>query len=222
MPTSESGADEVRRPVPLHVGLTGNIASGKSTVSILLAKRGATIIDADVLARRVVEPGTDGLAAIRDYFGGDVSLPDGRLNRDALRRVVFNDPVARDVLNQIVHPRVAGLRDQELEAARNRGERIVISDIPLLFETGLGDTFDAVVFVDAPEAVRLERLMQNRDLPEQDARAMMNAQWPSAEKRTRSTFVVENDGSLDALTARVDELWESLQTLANTRGTHSG
>src|SRR5688572_18661451 len=99
MPMRQSGPDEADRPAPLHVGLTGNIASGKSTVSKLLAERGATITDADVLARRVVEPGTAGLMAIRNYFGDDVILPDGRLDREALRRVVFHDPVARDALN---------------------------------------------------------------------------------------------------------------------------
>ncbi|MBC8087228.1 MAG: dephospho-CoA kinase [Phycisphaerae bacterium] len=206
----------------LHVGLTGNIASGKSTVSSLLAARGASIIDADVLARRVVEPGTAGLAAIREYFGNRVIMPDGQLDREALRRVVFSNPVARDTLNQIVHPRVAALRDEELQRARDRGERVVISDIPLLFETGLEHAFEAIVFVDAPQEVRLGRLMQNRSLPEADARAMMSAQWPSAEKRARSTFVVDNSGSLDALAPQVDELWESLQTLADRRRTTSG
>lgn len=215
-------SDAESRPAPLHVGLTGNIASGKSTVSRLLAERGATIIDADVLARQAVEPGTPGLAAIRNHFGDEVMRPDGELDREALRRLVFNDPVARDALNQIVHPAVAALRDREFKSARERGDRIVISDIPLLFETGLEHAFDAVVFVDAPEAVRLARLVQHRDLPERDARAMMSAQWPSAEKRTRSTFVVDNDSTVDALANRVDGLWDSLQTLANSRGTPPG
>lgn len=221
MPLTQGEGDAApltARP-PLHIGLTGNIASGKSTVSELLENHGATIIDADILARRAVEPGTTGLSAIRDFFGESVIQSDGRLNRDALRRVVFHDPVARDALNQIVHPAVAALRDVELESARCRGDRIVISDIPLLFETGLEHAFDAVVFVDAPEALRLKRLTEHRGLPAGDARAMMSAQWPSAEKRARSTFVVDNDGTLDALAERVDRLWDSLETLANTRGT---
>lgn len=191
-------------------------------MSELLARHGATVIDADILARRAVEPGTAGLAAIRDYFGDDIIQADGRLNREAMRRVVFNDPAARDTLNQIVHPAVAALRDVELAAARSRGDRIVISDIPLLFETGLEHAFDAVVFVDAPEAIRRARLTDVRGLPETDARAMMNAQWPSAEKRARSTFVVDNDGTLDELRVRVDRLWGSLETLASSRGGQPG
>lgn len=202
----------------LHVGLTGNIASGKSTVSKLLHEHGATIIDADVLARRVVEPGTPGLGAIRDHFGDRVFRSDGTLDREAMRRIVFNDPGARSVLNGIVHPAVGRLRDEELRAASDRGDRIVISDIPLLFETGLEHAFDAVVFVDASEAVRLERLTAARGLPESDARAMMSAQWPAAEKRARSTFVVENNGSLGALAGQVELLWQELSTLANSLG----
>ncbi len=222
MPTAHAGPEDLRRPTTLHIGLTGNIASGKSTVSNQLAALGATIIDADLLARQAVEPGTTGLAAVQAHFGEGVLYPDGRLDRAALRRVVFDNPVARDALNQIVHPRVAALRDRALQAAQDRGDRIVISDIPLLFETGLDQAFDAVVFVDAPEAVRLARLMQNRDLPEADARAMMSAQWPSAEKRARSTFVVDNDSSQDVLTTRVRGLWATLQRLAQSRGTSTG
>lgn len=200
----------------LHVGLTGNIASGKSTVSKLLEAHGATIIDADVLARQVVEPGTPGLKAIREYFGDGVLRADGTLDREAMRKMVFNDPGARSVLNGIVHPAVGRRRDEELRLAQARGDRIVISDIPLLYETGLEHAFDAVIFVDASEAVRLARLTGLRALPESDARAMMSAQWPAAEKRARSTFVVENDGSLDSLVRRVDHLWQELSTLANT------
>ena len=200
----------------LHAGLTGNIASGKSTVSKLLAERGATVIDADVLARRVVEPGTPALEEIREYFGDEVLSPDGTLDREAMRKIVFNNPGARSVLNGIVHPAVSRMRDAELQAARERGDRIVISDIPLLFETGLEHAFDAVIFVDASEDTRLRRLTEARGLPESDARAMMSAQWPAAEKRARSTFVVENNGSLGALAARVALLWQELSTLANS------
>lgn len=201
----------------LHVGLTGNIASGKSTVSHLLAAKGATIIDADLQARQAVEPGTPGLEAIRERFGNGVLLPDGTLNRGALRQLVFRDPVSRDALNQIVHPAVRALRDRELAAARARGDRVIVSDIPLLFETGLEHEFDALVFVDASDETRLARLVTLRSLPEADARAMMSAQWPAAEKRARSTFVVKNDGSVDALAEAVDALWKELLTLANSR-----
>lgn len=201
----------------LHIGLTGNIASGKSTVSAMLAARGASVIDADVLARQAVLPGTPALAAVREYFGDRVLLRDGSLDRAALRHIVFADPVARDRLNQIVHPAVATLRDGELGAARTRGDRIVVSDIPLLFEAGLEHAFDAVVFVDAPESQRLARLITRRALPEADARAMMSAQWPAEEKRSRATYVVSNDSSVGVLAERVSELWNSLQAMANLR-----
>ncbi|MGV3708728.1 MAG: dephospho-CoA kinase [Gemmatimonas sp.] len=198
---------------PLHVGLTGNIASGKSTVSDLLVKHGATLIDADVLARRAVEPGTAGLEEIRARFGDKVLRTDGTLDREALRKIVFNDPVARNALNQIVHPAVRALRDRAFAAARERGDRIIISDIPLLFETGMEHAFDAVIFVDASEETRLARLMHNRNLPEADARAMMNAQWPGDLKRSRSQFVIDNDGSVEQLTVRVSDLWGQLRAL---------
>lgn len=206
-----------RARTALHVGLTGNIASGKSTVAQLLSDAGATIIDADVLARQAVEPGTAALEAVRERFGEAVILPDGTLNRDALRRIVFHDPVARDALNQIVHPAVRALRDRALDECRQRGDRIVVSDIPLLFETGMEHAFDAVVFVDAPEATRLARLVDHRALPEVEARAMMSAQWPAAEKRARSTFVVNNAGSLADLSGQVAVIWTALQSMASSR-----
>lgn len=202
---------------PLHVGLTGNIASGKSSVARLLESHGATVIDADILAREAVEPGTPALVAIRERFGNSVLKSDGSLDREALRRIVFRDPAARDALNQIVHPAVGRLRDAQFTAARERGDHIVISDIPLLFETGLEHSVDAVIFVDAPEATRLRRLVENRGLPEADARAMMSAQWPATEKRARSTFVVENNGSVEELADRVSNLWSKLLSMANLR-----
>lgn len=217
MSSSVAPAESERGHRSLHVGLTGNIASGKSTVSRLLAQLGATIIDADVQARQAVEPGTPGLEAIIDRFGDRVLQADGTLNREVLRQIVFRDPAARDALNQIVHPAVRALRDRELAAARTRGDRVIVSDIPLLFETGLEHEFDAIIFVDASESVRLARLIAHRSLPEADARAMMSAQWPATEKRTRSTFVVNNDGSVEELNEHVTELWKELNTLANSR-----
>ena len=217
MPTPASSDQAPQAEPPLHIGLTGNIASGKSTVSRLLAQYGATILDADVHAREAVRPGSPALESIRKRFGSEVVSADGSLDRDALRRVVFNDPVARDALNQIVHPAVRALRDNAFKAARTRGDRIIVSDIPLLFETGLEHEFDAIIFVDAPERVRLARLIAHRSLPEADARAMMSAQWPSAEKRARANFVINNGGSVEALTEQVAALWKELQTLANSR-----
>ena len=201
----------------LHFALTGNIAAGKSAVAALLARHGATIIDADVLAREAVAPGTPGLAAVVDRFGDGVLVADGSLDRAALRARVFRDPVARDALNAIVHPAVRRLRDEAVAAARTRGDRIVISDIPLLFEVGLEQAFDGVILVDAPEAVRLERLVRDRHLPPADAHAMIAAQWPSARKRAGATWIIDNDGDRAALAARVEAVWEAIDARAAGR-----
>lgn len=195
----------------LHLALTGNIASGKSTVAALLAARGATIIDADQLARAAVAPGTPGLDAVVERFGAGVLMADGSLDRAALRRRVFSDPNERDALNAIVHPAVRLLRDDAVAAARARGDRVVISDIPLLFEVGLEHAFDGVIFVDAPEPVRLARLVHDRGLDASAAQAMINAQWPAERKRAGATWIVDNGGSLDALPARIDELWADIE-----------
>ena len=195
---------------PLQVALTGNIASGKSAVADLLRAKGATIIDADVLARRAMEPGSPGFDAVVDRFGESVLTPDGALDRARLRHRVFNNAAERDALNSIVHPIVAELRDLELQDARDRGDAVVISDIPLLFEVGLHHAFEAVILVDASEATRLERLVRNRGLAEDEARAMIAAQMPSDQKRPLATWVIDNDGSRDQLAGQVDALWSSI------------
>ncbi len=195
----------------LLVGLTGNIASGKSTVARLLAERGAVIIDADVLARRAVEPGTRALDAIVGRWGGRMLLADGTLDRAALREVVFDRPEELETLNGIVHPEVARLRDEELAAARARGDRLVISDIPLLFEKQLTDLFDYIVLVDAPRSIRLERLENDRGLSHDEAMKMIAAQMPAELKRARADFVIENDSDLDSLARQVEQLWTTLE-----------
>lgn len=196
------------------IALTGNIASGKSSVAALLASHGATIIDADQLARAAVAPGTPGLAAVTAHFGPTVLRDDGTLDRAALRARVFADPAARDALNAIVHPEVARLREEALTVARGRGDRVVVSDIPLLFEVGLEGAFDAVILVDAPAAVREARMVRDRGLSVETARAMMAAQWPPERKRAGATWIVDNAGSREALTARVAELWGEIETWA--------
>ncbi len=196
----------------LHLGLTGNIASGKSAVAALLAAHGATIIDADILSREAVAQGTPGYAAVLAHFGPTVLAADDSLDRAALRRQIFADPAEREALSAIVHPAVGRLRDARLEDARARGDRVVISDVPLLFEVGLVHAFDGVIVVDAPAALRLERLMRDRGLPELEARAIMDAQWPADRKRAFATWVIDNDGSRDQLATRVDEVWRSIQT----------
>lgn len=201
----------------IHVGLTGNIASGKSTVAQLLVEHGAELVDADVLARDAVRVGTPAYRAIVDRWGADVLAPDGTLDRAALRTRVFGADDELAALNDIVHPEVARLRSQLLAAARARGARIVVSDIPLLFEKGMADDFDAIILVDAPREMRLERLVRDRGLRESDAAAMIAAQMPAELKRARADFVIDNTGTRDALAHRVDEVWAALSALAARR-----
>src|SRR5262249_17228345 len=153
----------------LLVGLTGNIASGKSTVAQMFSERGATIIDADVLARRAVETGTPAFERIVGRWGEQILAPDGVLDRAALRRIVFADHDQLEELNQIVHPEVERLRLRLVEQARMRGDLVVFCDIPLLFERHMTDRFDRIVMVDANRALRLERLVLDRGLREDEA-----------------------------------------------------
>ena len=194
----------------LKVGLTGNIAAGKSSVADVWRTLGATVIDADELARRAVEPGTPAHAAIAEAWGPAVLAADGALDRAALRRIVFADPAARERLESIVHPAVAAFRDQAYAEARARGDRIAIADIPLLFEVGMADDFDVVVLVDAPEETRLMRLVGDRGLAPDEARAMIGAQMPAALKRARADLVIENTGTLGDLQDRARDAWREL------------
>jgi dephospho-CoA kinase len=191
----------------LRVGLTGNIASGKSEVARLFARRGATIIDADVLARNAVQRGMPAYRDIVARWGPKVLLPDESIDRGALRTLVFTDLDAREALNAIVHPRVEAMRATLLEEARKRGDAAVICDIPLLFETGMEKEFDRIVLVDAPEPVRLARLTRTRGLDDAEARRMMAAQLPAAGKRAKATHLIDNDGSLEALARRAEQVW---------------
>jgi len=195
----------------LLIGLTGNIASGKSEVARMLADRGATLIDADVLAREAVRPETQALRDIVKRWGKDVLKKDGSLDRKALRQIVFADQSELDALNRIVHPGVTRLRDREIAAAKERGDQIVVCVIPLLFERNLVEEFDAIVLVDAPRPIRLERLVATRGLEETDAMNMIASQMPAELKRARADYVIENTGSLDDLEHDVDTLWSSLQ-----------
>jgi dephospho-CoA kinase len=195
----------------LLIGLTGNIASGKSTVARLLSERGATIIDADVLARRVVEPGMPAFDEIVRRWGSVVVAPDGSLDRDALRRLVFSHHEQLEDLNQIVHPEVAAYRDRLVNEALARGDRLVVQDIPLLFERGIVEQFDRIVLVDAPRPMRLERLMRERGLSETDAMDMITAQMPAELKRARADYIIENVGTVRELEERVSEVWHALE-----------
>ena len=191
-------------PCVLRIGLTGGIGSGKSTVAELLAARGAHVIDADVLARSVVRPGTSGLAAIVEAFGPEVLGADGALDRPALAGVVFADPDARARLDGIVHPLVRA------RAAELLGEMppdaVVVQDIPLLVESGQGDDFDLVLVVEAALETRLARLAA-RGLSDGDARARIAAQATDAERRAVADVVLDNSGSREDLAEQVDRFW---------------
>src|SRR5262249_22682520 len=182
-----------------NVALTGNIASGKSTVTELFRRWGATIIDADVLVREAQAPGTPMLAAIASRFGRAMLRPDGTLDRAALRHQVMNDPAALADLHTTVHPEVRRGRNELMRTAAARGDRIVVSDIPLLFEAADPEAFDVVVLIDAPVEIRRKRLLANRDLSSGDAERMLVAQLPTDSKRTRSDYVIDNVGDLAAL-----------------------
>ena len=199
------------------IGLTGNIASGKSTVARLLSEKGATIIDADVLARRVVEAGTPAFEEIVRRWGAAVVAPDGSLDRDELRRIVFGNHEELEALNQIVHPEVGAYRDRLVDDARQRGDRMVVCDIPLLFERRLTDDFDRIVLVDAPREVRLERLVRSRGLSETEAMDMITAQMPAELKRARADYIIDNVSTVRALEERVNEVWEALDREAQAK-----
>jgi dephospho-CoA kinase len=193
------------------IGLTGNIASGKSEVAKMLADRGATIIDADVLAREAVRPESQALRDIVKRWGKDVLQQDGSLDREALRQIVFADQSELDALNRIVHPGVIRMQDREVARAKERGDPIVVCVIPLLFEKNLVDEFDAIVLVDAARPLRLERLVTTRGLEETEAMNMIASQMPAELKRARADHCIDNNGSLDDLERDVDALWSSLQ-----------
>ena len=201
----------------LRVALTGNIASGKSTVASVWREEGALIIDADDLSRRVVQPGTPGLAAIVERWGPGIVLPTGELDRSALRDVVFRDPGERQHLERIVHPAVQRLRRLEEERAQREGRSIVVADIPLLYEVGMQDEYDVVVLVDAPEPTRIQRLVEDRGLSVDEARRMIDAQWPSERKRPHADYIIDNTGSVEDLTHRALDVW----SLLGRRAAHS-
>ena len=191
-----------------RVGLTGGVASGKSTVSAILEELGAVVIDADRLAREVVAPGTEGLRRVVEEFGPDLLTAEGELDRPALGAIVFADEDARKRLEAIVHPLVR-LRGRELEAAVPEGA-LVVHDIPLLAETGQGDAFDAVIVVDAPVETQVERMTSLRGWSAEEARARVAAQASREQRRAVASYVIENTGTLEDLRDRVTEVFEEL------------
>ncbi|MFI2376642.1 dephospho-CoA kinase [Streptomyces sp. NPDC018964] len=198
----------------LKVGLTGGIGAGKSEVSRLLVECGAVLIDADRIAREVVEPGTPGLAAVVDVFGPEVLTADGRLDRPKLGSVVFADPERLAVLNSIVHPLV-GARSRELEGAAAE-DAVVVHDVPLLTENGLAPLYDLVIVVDASPETQLDRLVGRRGMTAEDARARMAVQATREQRREIADIVIDNDVPLDELEQRVKDVWSGLVRRART------
>ncbi|MEU7691201.1 dephospho-CoA kinase [Microbispora hainanensis] len=192
----------------LKVGLTGGIGSGKSEVARLLAARGAVVVDADKIAREVVEPGTPGLAEIVEAFGEDVLRPDGSLDRERLGAIVFADAEKLKILNGIVHPKV-GERSERLQREAP-DDAVVVYDVPLLAENNLAPLYDVVIVVDTPDDVRLERLQRFRGMREEDARARIAAQASREDRLKIADIVIRNEGSLDDLEAQVDKVWQDL------------
>lgn len=189
------------------IGLTGNIASGKSAVAEMLRERGATIIDADELARRAVMKGSPALATIVEKWGDGVLDKDGNLDRAALRHIVFETQSDLEDLNEILHPEIGRLRTIEVAKARERGDNIVVCVIPLLFERKLTEEFDSIILVDAPKPVRLERMVRDRNMDEAEAMKMIASQMPADLKRARADFVIENAGDLAELETEVERVW---------------
>jgi dephospho-CoA kinase len=202
------------RPATLAVGLTGGIGSGKSEVLKRLAARGATVVDADLAARTVVEPGTDGFEEVVKEFGPEVVGPDGALDRTRLGAIVFADDERRRALNAIVHPRVAALMAEWAASAPPGG--IVVYDIPLLVEGGADRGYAAVIVVDADDEVRFARLLAHRGMSRADAAARMAAQASREDRLAAADYVIVNNGSLADLDRETDRVWSELVTLRDS------
>jgi dephospho-CoA kinase len=198
----------------MRVGLTGGVASGKSTVTAILRELGAVVIDADQLARDVVEPGTPGLAAVVREFGDSILTDEGALDRPALGAIVFTNPDARRRLESILHPLIRA-RAAEIEDAAEPGA-LVVHDIPLLVETGQANQFDAVLVVDVPVETQVERLLRERGWSREDAEARVAAQADREERRAAASYVIDNTGTREDLRDRVTEVFAELVSTGST------
>jgi len=198
--------------VTVRVGLTGGIASGKSSVSSILAELGAVVIDADLIAREVVARGTPGLAAVVAEFGPELLTPEGDLDRPAMGALVFGDTDARKRLEAIIHPLVHA-RSAELEAEAG-DHAVVVHDIPLLAEVGRAGSFDEVVVVDAPADLQVARMVEDREWTREDAESRIAAQATREDRLAIATHVIDNTGTLADLRARVEEIYADLAARA--------
>ena len=203
----------------LKVGLTGGIGSGKSAVSAALASYGAVVIDADAIARQVLEPGTPGLAEVVAEFGEGVLTPDGRLDRPGLGELVFADESRLARLNAIVHPKVGERSGRLMEEALDSGAKVVVYDVPLLVENGLESLYDVVVVVDTPDEVRVDRVSHDRGMPREQVWARIAAQADRETRAAAADIVVDNSGTREDLAERAAELWRELLDRADHRPT---
>lgn len=195
----------------LILGITGNIASGKSTIAGRFAQLGAALVDADQLARDVVAPGSPVLQQLVEHFGSDILRPDGQLDRERLGSIIFADPAARQELNRIMHPAIGELAVERLRQLKNKADiPLVVYEAPLLFEAGAEGRVDKVLVVKIDPQVQLQRLMRRDMIDEQVARQKINAQMPQAEKLTRADYVIDNSGTVEEALRQVDELWGTL------------
>ena len=204
------------------VGLTGGIGSGKSTVAARLAEHGVPVVDADQVAREIVEPGEAALAELVDHFGESVLTADGALDRPALARVAFTDDEQRAALDGIMHPRIHERIVERVTALVEERDSIVVVDHPLLLETAQSETFDTVVVVLAPEEVRVRRLVEQRGLDEQDVRARLRAQTDDDTRRRLADHVIDNEGDVEELRERTDALLVELRAAAEARSAPAG
>ena len=195
----------------IRIGLTGGIGAGKSTVAELLRRRGAVVIDADAIARELVEPGGPALDKLVDAFGPGILAADGSLSRGELARLAFADPSATERLNAIMHPLIRAESQRRLESAA--GSAVVVYDMPLLVETGQQDLVDAVLVVDVPEAVQLERAVGSRGLDEHDVRRRMAVQASRAERLASADHVIDNSGSPEDTERQVQEMWDAINAV---------
>lgn len=194
------------------VGLTGSIATGKSTVSAMFQEAGIPVVDADIAARRVVDPGMPALRRVVEVFGEEMLLSDGSLNRKALGALIFNDEEAREILNSIMHPAIREWMEEEKKRYVEEGAAVVIMDIPLLIENDLVHTVDEVIVVSVSEQTQKARLMKRNELSEEEALARIQSQIPVKEKEAYATYVISNEGSLQETEQQVKEIldkWSS-------------
>jgi len=188
------------------IGLTGSIASGKSTISAMLKEKGYPIIDADLVARLVVEPGTSTLSEIERVFGDQVMNKDGTLNREALGQLIFHEPAKRKQLNDLMHPAIRAEMLRQRDELFDRGEKTLIMDIPLLFESRLQHFVDKILVVSVTEEMQLQRLMQRNSLSEEEAKARIRSQLPISEKEKGADAVIYNNGSIEQSKVQLERI----------------